>query len=163
MWCFTGFHCMGWSILNISNSSTMDGILSEKTLNEMPVGSGVPQGSVLDPLLFLKCINDLSLFITSGCYLLTDDAKLMRLFKDRAMLLEDLQQTLIWTDNCGIEFNEFKCQHHDLALVWHQLSLLPRMEQISDLGEVINPQSKFIRFACKFLSLAGLARIPFRL
>ncbi|CAL4257485.1 unnamed protein product, partial [Meganyctiphanes norvegica] len=53
------------------------GILSDS----LPVWSGVPQGSVLGPILFLIFINDLLEGITSSGKLFADDSKLFRRIK----------------------------------------------------------------------------------
>ena len=47
-----------------------------------PIESGVPQGSVLGPLLFLVYINDLERNIKSNVKLFSDDTMLFSLVKD---------------------------------------------------------------------------------
>lgn len=46
-----------------------------------PVMSGIPQGSVLGPLLFLIFINDMSVVIRSEMYHFTDDTKIFNQIK----------------------------------------------------------------------------------
>ena len=59
-----------------------------------PIESGVPQGSVLGPLLFLVYINDLERNIKSNVKLFEDDAMLSSLVKDPVTSANDLNHDL---------------------------------------------------------------------
>ena len=54
------------------------GVVDGKVSNLRSVLSGVPQGSVLGPLLFLIYINDLDNNITSSVLKFADDTKVFR-------------------------------------------------------------------------------------
>jgi len=75
--------------------------------------SGVPQGTVLGPLLFLAHINDLPDRITySSSKLFADDSMLFRTIQDdsdRARLQEDLGALEQWEHECQMSFNPSKC------------------------------------------------------
>ena len=80
--------------------------------SERPVTSGVPQGSVLGPVLFLIYINDLPDNITSKCKIFADDTKLYRVSdeeEDRRTLQEDLTKLDRWAEEWQMEFNVDKC------------------------------------------------------
>ena len=67
----------------------------------LPVTSGIPQGSVLGPLLFLIYINDLPDDINSDVYMYADDTKLYREIKtieDQRILQKDLDTLTKWSE-----------------------------------------------------------------
>ena len=76
------------------------------------VDSGVPQGTVLGPLLFLCHINDLPSCVTSQVRLFADDCLLYRSIKsinDQIQLQQDLQSLEKWATTWGMKFNATKC------------------------------------------------------
>ena len=75
--------------------------------------SGVPQGSVLGPILFVVYINDLPQEITYFLYMYADDTKLFRESStdvDRAELQKDLEMLNEWTEKWQLRFNVEKCK-----------------------------------------------------
>ena len=76
------------------------------------VTSGVPQGSVLGPTLFLAYINDLNEGIQSIVKLFADDTMLYRAIKsalDTRILQEDLSRLETWETKWQMSFNASKC------------------------------------------------------
>ena len=77
-----------------------------------PVTSGVPQGSVLGPALFLVYINDLPEKLHSTPRLFADDSLLYRVIESPAdcdLLQEDLQTLEKWESEWSMEFAAEKC------------------------------------------------------
>ena len=86
----------------------IEGASSESTT----VDSGVPQGTVLGPILFLSHINDLPSSGSSQVSLFADDCLLYReinTFKDHLTLQQDLKQLEVWADTWWMRFNASKC------------------------------------------------------
>ena len=78
------------------------------------VTSGVPQGSVLAPIMFLIYINDLGEDISNGSYInmFADDAKIQRKIVNENSckeLQEDINKIKAWSEKWKMEFNVDKC------------------------------------------------------
>lgn len=80
--------------------------------NKAHIPLGVPQGSVLGPLLFLILINDLPEVLSSPCQIFADDVKLWRPIvsdADRKALQTDLDELYRWSLVNRLYFNPQKC------------------------------------------------------
>ena len=74
--------------------------------------SGVPQGTVLSPILFLCYINDIPDRVKSTIRLFADDCLLYRQIKslaDQIQLQQDLASLEAWAQDWGMKFNPIKC------------------------------------------------------
>ena len=79
----------------------------------VPVLSGVPQGSVLVPLLFNIYTNDLHLHLNSKVNQYADDSFISRTINndsDVAILQNDLNTLDWWSENNALQLNPLKCQ-----------------------------------------------------
>ena len=77
-----------------------------------PIVSGVPQGALLSPILFLLYINDLPARLKSTVKLFADDTKIYRTIsseEDAAKLQHDLNMLAAWSDTWHMNFNADKC------------------------------------------------------
>lgn len=96
----------------IGRSQTV--VLEDEHSTEVPVNSGVPQGSVLGPLCFLIYINELPSSVSkSQIRLFADDTVVyitINSSSDSQSLQEDLNKMQIWEREWDMEFNPSKCQ-----------------------------------------------------
>ena len=75
--------------------------------------SGVPQGSVLGPILFLVYIDDLEEGVTGNILKFADDTKLFRKTKeigDKQKLQDDIDKLVRWSEKWQMLFNVGKCK-----------------------------------------------------
>ncbi len=97
-----------WIKSYLSNRSyqvQIDGVLFE----EAPCLSGVPQGSVLGPLLFLLYINDLPAALGNSAFLFADDVKMVFPGSQSRRLLSSLSSAWTWAGKRGLSINPYKC------------------------------------------------------
>ena len=94
---------------NRKQAMVFNGINSEK----IPVSSGVPQGSVLGPILFLAYINDLPEQVKSRVRHFADDTALYLAISsttESEVLQTDLASLELWEKMWNMQFNPSNCQ-----------------------------------------------------
>ena len=142
-----------------------------------PVLSGIPQGSVLGPLLFVIYINDLPDRIKSDTLMFADDTKIMRCIMsevDSLGLQQDIHELEQWSDRWLLGYNTKKChvltigkieniKHtHNYELFGNQLEHV--FEEV-DLGVTIDYELRFEEHISKKVSkanaISGLIRRSF--
>ena len=142
-----------------------------------PVTSGVPQGSVLGPLLFLIYINDLPGGISSIMNMFADDGKLLKKIVNLDSckeLQDDLNKLQEWSNKWLMNFNTSKCKVMHMGKSKfrpkYEYTLNGKILQVSDkerdLGVNITPDlspDQHITSICKsaYALLANI-RIAFR-
>ena len=83
-------------------------IIKDSKSTWCPVTSGVPQGSVLAPIMFQVYVNDMMRNIKCYANLFADDAKIMKIIKnenDCKELQEDVIKILAWSRRWQPNFN----------------------------------------------------------
>lgn len=122
------------------------------------VTSGIPQGSVLGPVLFVIYINDMPETIQSLCRLFADDSKIYRRVKtneDQEIIQSDLLRLCNWSDKWLLDFSVPKCKvvqygTNIIEFIYKMrdnntglLKNLPCVEEEKDLGIKFSNTLKF--------------------
>ena len=141
--------------------------------------SGVPQGSVLGPVLFVCYINDMPESISSFLYIYADDTKIGRHIScddDRSALQSDLDNLVVWSRNWQLRFNLDKCKvlhmgrgnmksQYSMQDDNGQIYILQETAEEKDLGIWMDNSLKFsvhaARAASKANQILGLIRRSF--
>lgn len=145
------------------------------------VKSGVPQGSVIGPVLFLIYINDLFNFFRdengAKMYMYADDAKLFKVIgsdSDKIILQKGLNDLSDWCMKSSVKLNEGKCvvmnlgclqsnNNFDYKIGSHSLNYV---DQVIDLGVIFDSTLKFYEhihcIVKKAYSLLGLINRNFK-
>ena len=120
-----------------------------------PVISGIPQGSVLGPLLFVLYINDLPDSVRSNILLFADDTKIFHQVsskEDAIQLQKDIDALNNWSEKWLLKFNTDKCHVLTLGKIdnimhTHRYTLygdeLEHVFEEKDLGVIIDMELTF--------------------
>ena len=132
-----------WFAFYLSNRRQCVSV-NDSLSRQLPVISGVPQGSILGPLLFLVFINDFPSVITTQSLIFADDTKCFRqilTISDIDQLQCDLDSLLDWSLINHLAFNVSKF----VFMTFHQKfnselringNLLPHSISCKDLGVI---------------------------
>ncbi len=104
----------------------------------LKVKSGVPQGSVLGPILFLIYANDMDDGITSKISKFADDTKIARKVTTthgRETLQSDLDQLVSWTSEWQMKFNVEKCEVLHIGSNNNRAQYLMNGQQLSTVSK----------------------------
>ena len=128
-------------------------VIVEGTYSEWTaVESGIPQGTVLGPILFVLFINDLPDSVRSSCLLFADDAKIYTTVGECSgsnQIQHDLDELDKWANKWQMAFNSTKCKSLHLGNnnIKHQYSMcnttLAQTTAERDLGVNIDDSLKF--------------------
>ena len=97
-------------IENFLTGRSQQVIVNGCSSNPTNVMSGVPQGTVVAPLLFLCYISDLPENVSSKVRLYADDVLIYNSKEDCLMLQEDLNSLQLWANKWQMMFNTDKCE-----------------------------------------------------
>ena len=84
--------------------------VGEEISGKIAVKSGIPQGSILGPILFTIFINDLPDSVHSSCKIFADDTKIYNSHDKSDDLQQDLLRIQEWTNQWNLYFNVDKCR-----------------------------------------------------
>ena len=79
-------------------------VVNGQVFTRWNINAGVPQGSILDPLLFLIYINDLTEGVTTNAKLFADDASLFSVAHDTRTFSKDLYKDLETINNWDFQW-----------------------------------------------------------
>ena len=129
-------------------------VVNGYTSDESTVFSGVPQGSVLGPVLFLIFVNDIDHGVTGHLLKFADDAKLFMALRDQdsaLQLQQDLSMLSRWSKDWQMLFNVGKCSvvHFGYANSGAQYELegeaIQTVQETKDLGVIVHESLKTSR------------------
>ena len=85
------------------------------------VTSGIPQGSILGPVLFTIFINDLPEAVNVNCKVFADDTKIYDDTNNHHEIQSDLFKMQEWTEKWNLYFNISKCKVMHIGKKIHRM------------------------------------------
>ena len=154
-------HTLSWIGAFLSNR-TQTTVVNGVHSSYVEVTSGIPQGSVLGPMLFLLYINDINNTIKSQIKLFADDSVLYRNICNQnyqVILQNDLDTISSWAERWLMELNINKCSVLSIILkrnsIFHDNNILgatlKRVANHDYLGVTISSDLSWLRHVKKFL------------
>ena len=152
-------------------------VINGVSSNWYSASSGVPQGSIIGPTLFLTYINDIANCVKYSQFLLfADDTKLfkeIKTFGDCLLLQNDIDNIFAWCKTWCMELNTDKCYFMNFTIkrandiVYDYFigdTLLKRTYEMKDLGIYFTPNLNFsvhINYICRksFQMIGFLKRV----
>lgn len=130
------------TVFDFLSDRTCKVMVGDNKSDSYNVTSGVPQGSVLGPLLFLLYINDIPDNIKNDIFIFADDLKMIAKSKEHQLNQNDLNSLVLWQEKWLLTFNtrDNKCKvmHVGKSNPHNQYQLegvvLPSVESEKDLG-----------------------------
>ena len=138
-------------IADFLSNRTFQVLVGNAHSNHHCVTSGIPQGSVLGPLLFVLYINDLPDHILNSVSLFADDLKMYGPSSKNDTLQADLDELAAWQDTWLLRFNttDGKCKvmhvgsHNPRNKYYLDSVELPKIDSEKDLGVLVSENWKW--------------------
>lgn len=160
-----GFEGKLWNWLsNFLSDRKQRVVINKSKSNIESVTSGIPQGSVLGPILFTIFINDLPDCVNSYVKIFADDTKVFRTIQtvdDFNLLQEDLLKLLEWSKIWQLPFNisKCKCMHYgrnNTEYVYKMEDMtLDDIDNEKDLGVIFDNKLNFANHISSIISKAN--------
>ena len=148
---------IGRWIQNFLQKRQQQVLVKGKKSKKFPLISGVPQGSVLGPLLFLLFIGDLTEGVKADALLYVDDSKVIKRVNNETEveeLQEDLENIYKWQRENNMEFNSkkflvlrygknTKLKEETEYYTGEMESIIEQVEMCKDLGILMTDDGAF--------------------